>query len=173
MGNLLSSPKSLEASGERYRQEANKYAKLRNECFSRSQALYQSGDKQGAKEESERGKEYGRKMDMANNKAVELTFKVNNISLPKDKLDLHGLYVKEALLKVEERIQLCKREKNVDFLTIIVGMGNHSADGVQKLKPAVETWLRQKNLTYSVDTPNRGCLLVELRKNEGFRCIIC
>ncbi|KAK9702926.1 hypothetical protein K7432_010990 [Basidiobolus ranarum] len=172
MGNLLSSQKLQGGSGDHCRQEADKYAQLRNECFTKSQALYKSGDKQGAKEESEKGKSYTRKMDAANKKAVELIFKEKNSSLPKNELDLHGLHVKEALAVVEERVNKCKRRKKIDHLTIIVGMGNHSADGVQRLKPAIESWLQQQNLTYSVDKPNRGCLFVELKGNTGSSCVI-
>ncbi|ORX99727.1 DUF1771-domain-containing protein [Basidiobolus meristosporus CBS 931.73] len=173
MGNLLSSQRSPEEDVERYRKEADRYAKLRNECFSKSQALYRSGDKKGAKEESEKGKEYGKKMEAANQQAAEVMFQMKNSSLPQDKLDLHGLYVKEALAKVEERVKRCKREKHHDSLTIIVGLGNHSTDGVQKLRPAVEAWLKQQNLNYTVDQPNRGCLLVDLKSNQKSSCIIC
>jgi DNA-nicking Smr family endonuclease len=50
---------------------------------------------------------------------------VKNGQLRSDEIDLHGLFVQEAIEKAEERIDQCKRQ-GVDHLIIIVGRGNHS-----------------------------------------------
>lgn len=51
-------------------------------------------------------------------------------------IDLHGLYVKEALKKVEDHIKLCvaRRIRRTD---IIVGRGLHSPNATSRLRPAV------------------------------------
>lgn len=53
-----------------------------------------------------------------------------------------------------------------DHLVFIVGKGNHSRDGVQKLKPAIEELAREECLTCIPNKPNAGCVYVIL-EGEG------
>ena len=82
-------------------------------------------------------------------------------------LDLHRLYVKEALIKVEERIELLRKLPGLQELTIIVGKGKHSEEGVSKLKPEVlSTMENYKKIvpvfSAKVDPLNQGKILVSL-----------
>jgi hypothetical protein len=52
------------------------------------------------------------------------------------------------------------------YLVFIVGKGNHSRDGVQKLKPAIEALAREEHLTCIPNKPTAGCVYVIL-EGEG------
>ena len=79
-------------------------------------------------------------MERLNTEARQWIFAANNADSPPDTLDLHGLYVKEALIKVEEAIQKAQAQ-NYTELKLIVGKGLHSKDHVAHIKPAVERLL--------------------------------
>jgi len=61
----------------------------------------------------------------------------NNRDSPPGTIDLHGLYVKEAIEKTEEAIANAQRQ-GTDELRVIVGKGIHSQGHVAKIKPAVQ-----------------------------------
>jgi hypothetical protein len=75
-------------------------------------------------------------------------------------IDLHGLFVEEALERVEQRIRLC-RSRSIDHLIVIVGRGNHSANGISRLKPAVTKLITEHQLRCTPNRPNSGCLYIE------------
>lgn len=78
------------------------------------------------------------------------------------RLDLHGLYVKEAERYTADHITSC-RKAGVTQTTIVTGWGKHTADGVAKLKPAIEKLLRMDgNLAVQMDVPNKGCIRVQI-----------
>ena len=66
----------------------------------------------------------------------------NNTSSPQDTIDLHGLYVKEALERTELAIQQAQSAGQSE-LRIIVGKGIHSQGHVAKIKPAVEEMMQK------------------------------
>jgi DNA-nicking Smr family endonuclease len=66
----------------------------------------------------------------------------NNKKQPNGTIDLHGLYVKEALDEVEKAISNGQRV-GLDELRIITGKGNHSANKQAKIKPAVAEMMRK------------------------------
>jgi hypothetical protein len=53
-----------------------------------------------------------------------------------------------------------------EHLVFIVGKGNHSAGGVQKLKPAIEKLAQEERLTCIPNKPHDGCVYVIL-EGEG------
>lgn len=108
-------------------------------------------------------------------------FLENNKDRPINELDLHGLYVKEALLKTESRIQYCKEHK-IDHLVIIVGRGKHSLNGVTKLKPAIANLMEKYQFRCIPNKPTVGCLYVEFGHKPDLswleslfesKCVIC
>jgi DNA-nicking Smr family endonuclease len=147
------------------RDRAQELAKKRGDCFERSQQVFKNGDKAKAKELSDEGKKYDQEMDECNRKAANLIFKLNNTDkkLPIHEIDLHGLFVEESKTFVEERIKLCK-SKNVDALIIIVGRGNHSADKIPKIKPAIEELVRIHGIESRINEPNQGCITLLFKK---------
>ncbi|KIK67129.1 hypothetical protein GYMLUDRAFT_238464 [Collybiopsis luxurians FD-317 M1] len=61
-------------------------------------------------------------------------------------IDVHGLLVQEAVEETEEAFRDVLRNGH-RFLRIIVGKGNHSRDGVPKLKPAIIQAMQQLSVT--------------------------
>ena len=131
------------------------------ECFEKSQELYKSGDKHGAKEMSDKGKAHEARMHEADKEASVAIFKHKNESQDKFHIDLHGLHVQEAIGFLQERLTQ-QKEHGLDHLVVIYGAGNHSAGGVRKIKPEVEKLLIEKNLKFEHDNPNHGCCYVTL-----------
>ena len=77
-----------------------------------------------------------------------------------DTIDLHGLFVKEAIARSDKHISACKRAR-VTRTTFITGKGNRSLNGRPVLKPNIEQHLRQLGLTVLPDVPNAGCITAE------------
>lgn len=61
----------------------------------------------------------------------------NNRDSPPGTIDLHGLYVKEAIEKTEQAIMSAQANREGE-LRVIVGKGIHSPGHHAKIKPAVE-----------------------------------
>ncbi|PNW78793.1 hypothetical protein CHLRE_09g390393v5 [Chlamydomonas reinhardtii] len=101
-----------------------------------------------------------------NERAAELFYNAYNAHRGNDELDLHGLFVKEALVHVERRVR--NLSSGMTTLRIIVGRGNRSADG-PRLKPAVEAWLRQRGYDFKEDGRNNGCLVVQVQGSRAAR----
>lgn len=73
----------------------------------------------------------------------------NRISNQLTKIDLHGLFVKEALDVVSQVLHSMQTGESVQFIT---GRGKHSAGGVSKIKVALQERLASaKDLRYQVD----------------------
>mmetsp|Transcript_7689 Transcript_7689/g.7790 ORF Transcript_7689/g.7790 Transcript_7689/m.7790 type:complete len:231 (+) Transcript_7689:209-901(+) len=175
---------------EAYRKMATTHAESRMQLITSSQEAFKNNDKKGGKEFSDKAKREGIMMDQCNEQAAKNYFKHHNsmgVSNCKGEVDLHGLHVDEALLKVEESIQRKLKESidSVDYakrhVIFIVGMGNHSMGGVRKIKPAMENMISRKYGFLCVpDKPHKGCVWVEVvdansqkinQKEESF-CII-
>ena len=137
------------------RNKAGEEAKLRGECFEKSKKEFESGDK--GKELSDEGKEHGAKMEEFNRQAAEAFFNAHNMGNDLYTIDLHGLYVEEAVERVKERFEKIGRKGT---LVVIWGAGNHSEGGVRKIKPAILEILNSEKLVFDDDVPNHGCCTV-------------
>jgi Domain of unknown function (DUF1771)/Smr domain len=192
-------PKYEEA--EQYRQDASNHAAAKGKYMADSQAAFRMGDKKAAKDLSDLGKEEGHEMDRLNRIAADIFFKHNN---PNDNgsnrfglVDLHGLFVKEAMMYAERAIQkeldrvidddtpdtpntrvenIRKASKDVPLIrgrvrqvVFIVGMGNHSEGHVRKIKPALDEMIAEKYPTFRLfdDKPHKGCILVDFNENDN------
>ena len=133
MGNLIGLTSRTDA-GASWRQKAQEYNDERATCIEKSRLAYQSGDHAKAKEWSEKGKAFGKKMEESNMKAAKAIFDALNKpgKQPPRTYDFHGLYVSEATLKMKEIAAYAKKQKWSD-ITIIVGRGNHSINGIPKV----------------------------------------
>ncbi|KAI0079038.1 DUF1771-domain-containing protein, partial [Panus rudis PR-1116 ss-1] len=130
------------------------------QCFAQSQEAYQRGDGARAKELSNEGKEHQREMERLNQEASEWIFRGGLDSKPGE-IDLHGLYVKEAITFTDRAIQEA-RQRGDSELHLIVGKGLHSKGGVAKLKPAIEELIQKHNLVAELDPQNAGVIIVSL-----------
>ncbi|KAK4443969.1 putative smr domain-protein [Podospora aff. communis PSN243] len=157
-----SASNDAEAEYDRLRDLARSEGDKKKDCFERSQKAYTSGDGALAKELSEKGKRHQAKQAAYNKQASEFIFRENNSPghVAEDTIDLHGQYVEEAENILEARIRDA-RARGQTHLHVIVGKGNHSSGGVQKVKPRVEQVCREMGLEYATEE-NAGRIYVDL-----------
>ncbi|KAI0276596.1 hypothetical protein BGY98DRAFT_985173 [Russula aff. rugulosa BPL654] len=99
-------------------------------------------------------------VERLNKEAATAIFNQKNKNLPNGTIDLHGLYVNEALkyAKLEFQSAVLRSDKVVRF---IVGKGLHTKDGKAKIRPAVEKLCKERGFTYRLDPNNAGILIVQ------------
>lgn len=158
-------PRLTDDEFEELRAEARQFAEMRSEYFKLSKQAYRSGDKKQAKILSNQGKKFAQLMEKANKTAADAIFNRNNQNGLADTIDLHGLFVKEAIERLSARVAFVKKG-NDDELTVIVGRGLHSQGG-PKLKPAVIKYANSNGILHRMDSPNPGCLRFELKSETS------
>jgi len=138
-------------------------------AFEESERAYENGDGARAKQLSEEGKRFKGEMENLNLQAADwiyhgktqfytlqhiLIFAANNTDSAPNEVDLHGLYVKEAIARTEQAVEAAQQRGDSNIHLIVgrfalfyvlliwtggvVGKGLHSQDHVAKLKPAIE-----------------------------------
>ncbi|PWW76155.1 hypothetical protein C7212DRAFT_357481 [Tuber magnatum] len=110
-------------------------AEARHISFTDSYEAYASGDRALAHTLSQQGKRHGENMKAYNEQAKNFIFSINNAGLPRNTVDLHGLYVEEAMDVLRCRMADIRR----GGMWVIVGKGNHSV-GKARLGPAIERY---------------------------------
>ncbi|KIY51055.1 DUF1771-domain-containing protein [Fistulina hepatica ATCC 64428] len=134
-------------------------------AFAESKEAYARGDGALAKELSNRGKEHQRKMEGLNKQASDWIFtELNPLGLQdsqRGEVDLHGLFVKEAVERTDRAIQEARARGETE-IRLIVGKGMHSDGQVAKIKPAVEDLMVKHNLQAELDPHNGGVLIVQM-----------
>jgi DNA-nicking Smr family endonuclease len=155
-----------EAHYDKLRDDAHREMDTRKQLSAQSQAAYQQGDGARAKQLSEQAKDHAAKADRLNRQASDYIFNENNSMdrVAGDAIDLHGQYVEEAERILETRIT-AEKQRGGTHLHVIVGRGNHSANHVQKLKPAVEKMCSELGLAYRTEE-NEGRIYVDLTGNQ-------
>jgi len=73
-------------------------------------------------------------------------------------VDLHGLHVNEAKLKLTELILPVLTD--LKKITLITGHGAHSKNGESVLKKAIGTFLKEKKIHCEADLNNKGALCI-------------
>jgi len=129
--------------------------------FQQSHEAYARRDGALAKDLSNQGKEHQRKMEELNKQASDWIFIENNKNSKSDEIDLHGLYVKEAITRADQSIQLAKSNGHSQ-VKLIVGKGLHSQGGIAKIKPAIEELIQKHKLVAQLDPNNSGVLIAYL-----------
>lgn len=142
------------------RAEAKRFAEMRNENDKLSKQANRNGDKRQAKIWLNEKNRCARLVEEANKSAALKIFRLHNANRSIDTIDLHGLYVKEAIEQLTVRIASATRS-NLDELTVIVGRGLHS-QGRPKLGPAVIKYANTNGIPYRLESPNLGCIRLEL-----------
>ncbi|KAL1714236.1 hypothetical protein EV715DRAFT_209969 [Schizophyllum commune] len=156
---LLQDPNLVNQSDPYYldlRARANKEGDAMARAFDESHKAYTSGNGARAKELSNEGKAHQRQMEEFNKKAADWIFD----SKPGE-VDLHGLYVKEAVERTEIAIEDAKRRGDRE-IHLIVGKGLHSNGKAAKIKPAIEQLMAKHNLAADLDPDNAGVLIVQI-----------
>ncbi|KAL9711821.1 hypothetical protein Ac2012v2_004894 [Leucoagaricus gongylophorus] len=129
-------------------------------CFEESHQAYSRGDGALAKELSNKGKQHQTCMQELNRQASECIFIENNKDNKPHEVDLHGLYVKEAISYTDRALEQARARGDKE-LRLIVGKGLHSKNGA-KIKPAIEQLVHKYQLSAQLDSTNTGILIVQL-----------
>jgi len=142
-----------------HREQANNNAKEMGEAFNQAKIAWEMGNKAKAKELSDFGHKCKGEMEIHNANAVKLIATTNNFDKDPDEIDLHGLYVNEAIQFFKETLLLKMKDDNFQSLKVIVGKGLHSKDK-PKLKEAVVNFAYVHNLQVFEHPENPGCLII-------------
>ncbi|KXN90641.1 hypothetical protein AN958_03881 [Leucoagaricus sp. SymC.cos] len=143
------------------RSQANEEGDAMARCFEESHQAYSSGDGARAKELSNKGKQHQKHMEELNKQASEWIFHENNRDSQPYEVDLHGLYVREAITYTDRVLQQAQARGDNE-IHLIVGKGLHSKNGAAKLKPAIEELMQKYQLSAELDPHNAGVLVVQL-----------
>jgi DNA-nicking Smr family endonuclease len=163
--------------GQTNRQAAHEFAKLAKTASTQSQTAYKAGDHPGARRYADLSRKQWKEHHRLNALAEQEIFTHFNPAYPSElaQIDLHGLFVKEGIARVEKHVQLCKKAGRRSTV-VITGWGSHSKDGLAKIKPAIQELCVKEGLRVFVDRPNVGCLTVEVGvppENVGWdKCIV-
>lgn len=141
------------------RADAQMYSEKSNKHFRLSQEAHRKGDLQTSKMHSNEGKRFKRLKVAADKLAAEAIFGHHNRDCPSNVIDLHGLYVSEAIERLKQRVAQCREENSLNLI-VIVGKGKHSSGG-PKIKPAVVSYAMKSRLHFHPDSPNAGCITIE------------
>ncbi|KAK0485382.1 hypothetical protein EDD18DRAFT_1196183 [Armillaria luteobubalina] len=100
-------------------------------------------------------------MQQLNKEASNWIYLENNRDRKPREIDLHGLYVKEAIAYTDAALEEAKLRGDSE-IRLIVGRGLHSEDGEAKLGPAIKGLMRKYQLSAELDPSNCGVLVVGL-----------
>lgn len=114
-----------------------------------------------AKQLSEEGGMHKQRMENLNTSASAWIFRENNLNKDDDEVDLHNLYVKEAIAHAEKGIEKA-RKQGISEIRLIVGKGLHSERNEAKIKPALEDFMKGRNMRVGLDPNNTGILIARL-----------
>jgi DNA-nicking Smr family endonuclease len=138
----------------KYRAKADKEHKLMVECLEQSQKLFKNGQKKEAKEMSDRGRLHETNRNVLQKEAANQIFNELNKNLDSNTIDLHGLFVEEAIEFLESRLSSLPMGSQ---LNVITGAGRHSETNA-KIKKAIEKLLTLKK--YNFIQGNDGLFIV-------------
>ncbi|TFK75272.1 DUF1771-domain-containing protein [Pluteus cervinus] len=148
------------------RAQANEEGDKMARCFQESHEAYARGDGAAAKALSNEGKAHRASMEQLNDQASHLVFREHNDNRPPGEIDLHGLYVKEAIAFTDQALVNAKNNGSTE-LRIIVGKGLHSAGGAAKVKPAIAELMQKHRLRAQFDPHNAGVLIVQIGNGQA------
>ncbi|SJL10240.1 uncharacterized protein ARMOST_13624 [Armillaria ostoyae] len=100
-------------------------------------------------------------MEQLNKEASNWIYLEKNHNRKPGEIDLHGLYVKEAITYTDAALEEAKLRGDSE-IRLIVGKGSHSEGGEAKLRPAIMKLMRKYQLAAEFDLSNSGVLVVEL-----------
>ncbi|KAK0215953.1 hypothetical protein EDD85DRAFT_440476 [Armillaria nabsnona] len=167
------------------RARANKEGDEMVRCSIESREAFNRGDRAAAKDLSNQGKNHKQKKEQLHKEASDWIYHENNHvswlhvtfvwdtnSVLQDRepgeIDLHGLYVKEAITYTDAALKEAKLRGDSE-IRLIVGKGIHSEGGEAKLGPAIKGRMRKYQLAAEFDPLNSGVLVVGLNGDTPIR----
>jgi DNA-nicking Smr family endonuclease len=136
-----------------------------------------AGNHSSARDFSALSKQQWQEYHRLNSLAEIKEFEFHNPTYPGDlnRIDLHGLLVKEAIVRIQRHVKLCK-DAGIQRTLVITGRGIHSKEGIAKIKPAIRELCVSEGLQVIPNESNEGCLTVVIGVSEGNvgwdKCII-
>lgn len=149
---------------EKIREKSKYYFEKHQEFILKSNQAYKRGDKMKAKVFSNESKKFKVLMDKENEMASDEIFANNNANKSSNEIDLHGLFVAEAIERLSKRISRAK-QYGENSLIVIAGRGRHSENG-PKIKPAVIDFAKKNRIQYEENSPNSGCILFKFEDEK-------
>ncbi|KAJ7132803.1 hypothetical protein C8R43DRAFT_895446 [Mycena crocata] len=88
-----------------------------------------------------------------------ICWEARNLSRKIGEIDVHFLFVSEAIKQVEKSLQEAI-ERGSDRIRVIVGRGLHSHDGRSKLRPAIIAEMQRQGIHCQILAGNPGVLVL-------------
>jgi DNA-nicking Smr family endonuclease len=150
---------------EELREQANHLYAQAKSLSDQSQEAYRAGDGARAKQLSNQKRKVYAQAEAINARAQQTAFSQVNQGKGLEEIDLHGLYVKEAVDAVNCRVREC-RKHGISTLVCITGRGNGSVDNVARIKPRIVELAASQGLTFQENHPNDGCVTIYVDLNS-------
>ncbi|PBK85101.1 DUF1771-domain-containing protein [Armillaria gallica] len=145
----------------RLRAHANEERDEMARCFDESHEAHIRGDRAAAKDLSNQRKNHKQKMEQLNKEASNWIYLEKNCHSKPGEIDLHGLYVKEAIAYTDAALKEAKLQGDSE-IRLIIGKGSHSEGGEAKVRPAIKGLMCQCSLVAEFDPSNSSVLVVKL-----------
>ncbi|KDQ21784.1 hypothetical protein BOTBODRAFT_213311 [Botryobasidium botryosum FD-172 SS1] len=149
---------ATEESAEVLRRRAWEAGERKRSLIKAAKLARRNGNKKAAAELARGIQEHENEQQRLNQIACKKIFEENSKRCSANTIDLHGLYVPEAVEYTNTRLLQATRGGDTIF-RIIVGKGLHSKAEAQ-LKPAVMEALRKKGVEHELAPKNDGVVLV-------------
>ncbi|KAG8948699.1 hypothetical protein FRC03_000590 [Tulasnella sp. 419] len=148
------------------RDSARKEGKLANQFKKNAKVARRLQENASAKKLSHEAHKHETKKNQFNKQASELIYKKYNPWNRPDLINLHGLHTDEAIKYTEAAIKAA-RQSGKNEVKLIPGWGKHSKDGVAKINPAVQEWLKRNGYPSKLHHNNDGMIVVDLRNKKN------
>ncbi|KAH8990467.1 hypothetical protein EDB92DRAFT_1798923, partial [Lactarius akahatsu] len=146
---------------KKLREQARRKGREMSEARSRAKSAQKKGYRGAAQAHRQEVIAHESAMKELDKRAAKIIFRENNKNRKEGKVDLHGLYVAEAVQFAKDHVETA-RSRGDEAVRFIVGKGLHSDAGEAKIRPALEDLFTKRGLTHSLDPKNAGVLVVRL-----------
>ncbi|KAI9463662.1 hypothetical protein BJY52DRAFT_1115514 [Lactarius psammicola] len=146
---------------KKLREKARRSGGEMTEAYSQAESSQRMGDRWASQEYRQQGHAHKSAMEEFDKRAAKIIFREKNKNRRDGMIDLHGLYVAEAVGFTNELLQSAG-SRGDEVVRLIVGKGLHSDAGGAKIRPALENLCTERGLDHSLDPHNAGVLVVRL-----------
>ncbi|KAH9019014.1 hypothetical protein EDB85DRAFT_2121407 [Lactarius pseudohatsudake] len=147
---------------KKLREQARRKGREMSEARSRAKSARKKGRLGAAHAHRQDAIAHESEMKELDKRAAKIFLRENNKDRAEGgKIDLHGLYVAEAIQVAKDQLQTA-RLRGDETVRFIVGKGLHSDAGEAKIRPALEDLVTKRGLIHSLDPYNAGVLIVQL-----------
>jgi len=160
LSNLLLSDEGKNITAENLRETAQGLQRERHEAIKLANLARKRGAYNAAARYNQDVQKCKSGVEFLNKVAADVIFTKKNKGRSDGMIDLHGLYVGEALEYAELAFELAALEDD-KVVRFIVGKGIHTKDGKAKIRPALEKLCQERGFTHYLHPKNDGVLIVQ------------